>query len=178
MNLLKGCLSYTIGPLEVGDFNSARSWREYAKEKLAPLGIKILSPLDKVLKNYPQESETKNAELKQALKDGKYDYVHREMQEIRNRDLACCDVSTFLIAVLEPGIPSCGSIDEIITSKRLQKPVFLVVPELGYAGLALWMTSYFKPEQVYKSLDEVIDILYKIDQGEIEIDTKHWKLIA
>ncbi len=177
MNLLKGTKTYTIGPLQYASWEKAKKWRDKVKVELAPLGIDVLSPLDKVFRNYPQESESKNKELREALLEGRYDYVHKEMLDIRNRDLCCCDISTFLIAVLEPGVPSFGAIDEIITSKRAAKPVFLVIPSLGYAGIPLWLASYFKPEWVYASVDEVISKLKDIDAGKVELDRKYWKIV-
>jgi hypothetical protein len=177
MGLLQGTNCYTIGPLECGSFKEARRWRTYVQDKLKPLEIKILSPLDKMFRNFKTESESTNNQLKQALKDGKYELVHEEMKMIRNRDLAACDLSTFLIAIIEPGIATYGSIDEIVTSKRNQKPVFLVIPDKGFEAIPLWLASYFQPNWVYKNLDEVIDTIYKIDSGEIPIKNKYWKIL-
>ncbi len=174
---LNGTNAYTIGQLQHGSFKYAKEWRSYLQEKLEPLGVHILSPLDKMFKNFPKEGEHFNAELKQALKDGKYQWVHEEMKVIRNRDLAACDFSTFLIAVIDPKTVTWGCTDEIITSKRNQKPVFLVIPDKGYEEIPLWLASYFRPNWVYKNLDEVIDILYKIDSGKIEVNNKYWKIL-
>lgn len=177
MHLLNNTKCYTIGPLECGSFKEAIKWRTYLQEKLQPLNIKILSPLDKMFKNFPVENENLNKELKRALKDGKYEWVHEQMKIIRNRDLAACDFSTFLVAVMEPNQATWGSTDEIITSKRNQKPVFLVIPNEGYSAIPLWLSSYFRPNWVYKSLDEVIDTIYKIDKGQIEVNNKYWKIL-
>ena len=177
MNLLKGTNCYTIGQLQHGCFDYAKEWRAYLQEQFNDLGIKILSPLDRMFRNFPAEGENLNNELKQALKDGKYDWVHEQMKRIRSRDLAACDFSTFLIAVLDPNKITWGATDEIITAKRNQKPVFLVIPEKGYSEIPLWLSSYFRPNWVYKDLDEVINVVKKIDLGEIEINSKYWKIL-
>jgi hypothetical protein len=145
------------------------------KEKLSPLGIRVLSPLDKMFKNFNQEGVDFNNEMKEALKRGDYELVHKEMTKVRNRDLAACDLSTFLIAVVDVTKPNWGSVDEIITSKRNCKPVFLVIDQ-GYKNCPLWLTSYFKPNHVYDSLDKVIETIYDIDAGKIEINNKYWKI--
>lgn len=177
MGLLTGTKCYTIGPLECGCFKEARKWRAYVKDKLDPLGVRTLSPLNKMFKNFEKEGEHFNAELKEALKQGKYEWVHEQMKMVRNRDLAACDLSTFLIAIVEPGVPTYGSTDEIVTSKRNQKPVFLVIPDKGYSEIPIWLASYFKPNWVYKNLDEVINTIYKIDSGEIQVSNKNWKIL-
>ena len=177
MNILKGSRVYTIGQLQHESFTYANEWRNYLLEKFNPLGIQVLSPIEKVFKNFPLESKDMQDKMKDALKEGNYDFVHREMTAIRNRDLAMCDLSTFLIAVIDPNKVTWGCTDEIITSKRSRKPVFLVIPELGYAGIPLWLASYFKPNWVYKSLDDVIDTIYRIDAGKEEVNNKYWKIL-
>ncbi len=152
MNLLKGTKCYTIGNLEYSCFSNAKKWRSSLKQELKPLGITILSPLDKVFKNFPVEGKDFNAHLKEQLKLNNFDYVHEQMKHIRNRDLGMVDLSTFIIGVLNPDVPTFGTTDEIVTAKRNQKPVFLVIPERGYSGCPLWLTSYFKPNWVYKDL--------------------------
>lgn len=176
MDLLNGTKTYTIGNLQYASFDHAREWRQYLKDKLVPIGITVLSPLDKVFKNFPQEDEKMQDKLKKALENGDFNYVHNESKSIRARDLAMCDISTFLIAYLDVTKPTIGSIDEIITSKRSSKPVFLVI-DGGYKKIPIWLASYFRPNWVYNSLDEVINILYKINNGKEEINNKYWKIL-
>lgn len=176
MGLLKDTKCYTIGPLEFGSFDKAISWRQSLKDELCPLGIDILSPLDKVFKNFPKEGRGFNQHLREELKKGNFDYVHTEMKQIRTRDLALCDLSTFLIAYLDINIPTFGSVDEIITSKRNQKPIFLII-DGGYKNIPLWLSSYFKPNWVYNDLDSVVAIIKKINSGEEQINNKYWKIL-
>lgn len=175
-NLLRGTTAYTIGNLQYSSFKFAKQWRDELKEKLDPIGVKVLSPLDKVFKNYEAEGSDKNKELIAALQKGKFDYVHEEALKIRSRDLRLVDHAVFLVAVLDVTKPSVGSIDEIITAKRAAKPVFLVIPNSGYKQIPIWLASYFKPQWVYKNLDEVVEILFAIDEGKEEINSKYWKI--
>lgn len=177
MGLLYKSKVYTIGNLEYGCFTNAKSWRDSLVTELSPLGITILSPLDKVFENYPQEGADFNKHLKGQLTLGNFDYVHEEMKAIRNRDLAMCDLSTFLIAYLDISKPTYGSVDEIITAKRNQKPVFLVI-DGGYKNIPLWLSSYFKPNWVYCSLNDVVETIKKIDSGEISVNNKYWKILS
>jgi hypothetical protein len=177
MNLLKNSNVYTIGHIQNECFKYATEWRKFLKEKLSPLGIKVLSPMDTVFRNFPAEDKDFQQHIKAELKAGNYSKVHQEMKVMRNKDLAMCDISTFLIAVINPDKPTWGSIDEIITSKRASKPVFLVIPELGYAGIPLWLASYFKPEWVYKDLESVVETIINIDGGKQEINNKYWRIL-
>ncbi len=165
-----------IGQLEYGCFNNARQWREDFSEKVQDMGIITFSPLDHVFLNYEVEDKNFQDQIKAALQNGDYDFAHEQMKKIRSRDLYLCDISDFLVGVLNPKLPTFGTIDEIITSKRANKPVFLVV-EGGYKNLPLWLCSYFKKEWVYNSLEEVIAVLRKIDSGEIVINSKYWRLV-
>lgn len=178
MNTLSNTRCYTVGNLEYGCFGFAAEWRDYLKEKLSPIGVEILSPLDNPFKTFKPESSGWNKKLKEMLQDPhNWDIVHEESQKIRNRDLAMVDRADFLIGVLDPNTPTFGLTDEVITAKRQMKPVFLVIPELGYKGCPIWLCSYFKPHWVYKSIDDVIEGLYKIDKSPPEeLNSKYWKI--
>ena len=178
MGTLSNTTVYTIGNLEYDSFSFAAKWRDLIAQELNPLGIRVLSPLDNVFKTFSPESAGWNKKLKEDLKNPKYwDEVHEEAKKIRNRDLAMVDISTFLIAVLNPEKPTFGTTDEIITAKRACKPVFLVIPDKGYAGIPIWLASYFKPSWVYSSVNDVIGKLKIIDQEPVEnLNNKYWKI--
>ena len=178
MHTLKGTTVYTIGNLEYGSFGFAAKWRQEVRESLEPIGVRVLSPLDNVFKTFAPESAGWNKSLKEDLKNPKkWNFVHEEAKKIRNRDLAMVDISTFLIACLDPTLPTFGTIDEIITAKRACKPVFLVIPEKGYEGIPIWLASYFKYNWVYNSLKQVLIQLHMINENPVEdLNNKYWKI--
>lgn len=179
MDTLKNTKCYTIGNLEYSSFSDAAIWRQYLKEKLEPIGVTILSPLDNPFKTFQPESAGWNKQLKDLLKTpDNWLHVHEEARKIRNRDLAMVDRSDFLICVLDINRPTYGTVDEIISAKRQNKPVFLVIPEYGYTACPIWLCSYFKPSWVYKSLDEVVEELYNINNTDAnELNNKYWKIL-
>lgn len=179
MSTLEGATVYTVGNLEYGSFGFAAKWRQQIKDSLEPIGIRVLSPLNNAFKTFSPESAGWNKELKTRLQEPEnWDFVHEEAKKIRNRDLAMVDISTFLIACLDPTLPTFGTIDEIITAKRACKPVFLVIPDKGYKGIPIWLASYFKPSWVYSSIEQVISEIYKINQNPIEnLNNKYWKIL-
>lgn len=167
---------YLAGNLEFESFDLAVDWRVEFTKKVKNLGIVTLSPIDNLFVNYDKEDKDFQDKLKFARQNGEFDYVHEKMKEIRSRDLWCVDVSTFVVAVLNPNIPTVGTVDELIVAKRQNKPVFLVL-EGGYRRLPLWWCSYFKKEWVYENLDQVVDRLKLIDSGEVEVNPKYWRLL-
>jgi nucleoside 2-deoxyribosyltransferase len=179
MNTLSGTRAYTVGNLEFDSFASAAKWRQLLSDALTPIGVQILSPLDNVFKTFAPESAGWNKELKERLQNpSHWDFVHEEAKKIRNRDLCQVDISTFIVAVLNPDKPTFGTTDEIITAKRACKPVFLVIPDKGYSGIPIWLASYFKPNWVYSSIDEVIQELYRINNSPVEdLNNKYWKIL-
>lgn len=177
MNTLKNTKCYTIGPLEKGDWSHATQWRQELKTALEPMGIQVISPLDKVFTTFSQETQDFHSLLKEKQKNGDWQFVHEEMKKIRNRDLAITDYSTFVVAVLPEGVSTTGGIDELLTALRLRRFVYLVVPQKGFGGLPLWLCSYFKPESVYKTLEDAIEDIKKINQTPPDkLDNKYWKI--
>lgn len=179
METLKGSTVYTIGNLEYGSFGFAAKWRQQIKDEFEPLGIRVLSPLDNPFKSFAPESSGWNKFLKESLQSpDKWEYVHEEAKLIRNRDLAMVDISTFIIACLDPTVPTFGTVDELVTSKRSCKPVFLVIPEKGYSGIPIWLASYFKPNWVYSSIEEVINVVKEINNNDAsQLNNKYWKIL-
>lgn len=176
MGLLYRSRVYLACQLQFGDFDQIRLEHNYFKEKTKDLGLIVLSPLDRIFVSFEMESKEMHLEIKRRLQEGDYEWVHETTKLIRNRDLAATDLSTFIVAKLNPNIPAFGLTDEVITSKRNGRPVFLIL-ENGYATVPIWLASYFKPSWVYKSYDEVIDKLHEIDSGKQEINPKTWKIL-
>ena len=112
----------------------------------------------------------------QMMEDGKYDELTRRMKKVRNYDLNLVDRSDFIIANLQPEIASWGSAEEIVTAVREQKPVFVAI-EGGKVKTPLWMLAMFPHKYIYNSIEEVVDIIKKIDSGEVRLDSGRWKLL-
>lgn len=176
MGLLNRAKCYMACQLQFGDFDKVRNEHEYFRNRVEPMGVVVLSPLEKIFTSFDRESKDMHEHLKEELAVGNFNYVRSQMQIIRNRDLAACDLSTFIVAKLNPKVVSYGIVDEIITSRRNGRPVFLVI-EGKYKNCPLWLCSYFKSDWVYNDYDEVIDKLIKIDKGEESINSKNWKIL-
>lgn len=168
---------YLCCQLQFGDFDEVRRDHDYFKEQTKGIGLTVLSPLDRMFLSFEMESKELHFELKERLKNGDFDYVHEQAQLIRNRDLNACDLSTFIVAKLDPNVPAFGLTDEVITSKRNGRPVFLIISG-GFANCPIWLCSYFKPSWVYNDYDSVIKKLVEINEGKQEINPKTWKILS
>lgn len=174
-NLLKGSKCYLAGNLQAQSNEISVSWREDFKSKVKEMGIVTLSPLDKVFINFEKEGKGFREEMFKYLEEGNILEVHNRMKNVRRRDLAMIDFSSFVVVVLNSELPTFGTIEEMSVSQKQNKPIFIVVkPNLK--KIPLWIAGMFKPECFFNTLEEVIDKLHKIDQDEEYISQENWRI--
>ena len=180
MNILDKTYCYTIGNLEYDCFDFAEDWRSFVKKELSPLGIKILSPLDKIFTNYPIEDKELHNNVENLIINNKENEVRNIMKEIRRRDLSACDYSTFLIAVINTQCHTVGSYEEIFRSLLNNKPIFFhfIGKNNNYKlNVPKWIRACVPPDFFYPSIAEIVKDIKKIDKGEKEINPKYWKIL-
>lgn len=174
MNILNKTKVYLCGPMEY--VSNGLEWREEAAEKLAILNISVFTPYNKPFVVSVEENSGTKARLYKSLEDGNYMDVHNHMKQIRAYDLRCVDLSDFVIAKINPKIASWGSADEIYTALRMRKPLFLII-EGGIKKTPLWLMGSLPPSFIFDSFDSVLERLKDIDSGNIQLDSKYWKLL-
>jgi nucleoside 2-deoxyribosyltransferase len=155
---------------------SGRDWRKEVTEKLAPLNILCFNPYEKPFMKDVEEDEASRQEMETWMKTKQYDRVTEKMKTVRAYDLNLVDRSDFIIAHLVPDVASWGSAEEIVTAVREKKPVFISM-EGGKAKTPLWMLGMLPHKFIYNNLDEVIEMLYAIDNGSKPIDSDRWRLL-
>lgn len=153
-----------------------RGWREDIKPKLTNMGITVFDPYVKPFMDDTNEDESVRGQLKTWMEAGEYDKVSERMKKIRAFDLRLCDLSDFIIAHINPSVASWGSAEEIVTSVRMRKPVFLSI-EGSKKVCPLWIMGMLPHKYIYNNTDEIIEALNKIDSGEKVIDNDRWKLL-
>lgn len=173
MNFLKKTRVYLIGHMEYSD---GRGWRNVAKEELSKRNITVFDPYEKPFLNEIKEDEEARNDLKNQMKNGEYDKVTERMKDVRSDDLRLCDISDFFIAKIEPSVASWGSAEELTTANRMKKPIFLII-EGGKSKCPLWIMGMLKHKYIYNTLDEVLEIVGKIDDGIIIPDSSRWRLL-
>ena len=102
--------------------------------------------------------------------------VAERMKLIRSYDLNLVDRSDFIIAHLLPEVASWGSAEEIVTAVRMKKPLFISM-EGGKCKTPLWMMGMLPHNYIYDSIEEVVDMVKQINNGEKNIDSDRWRLL-
>lgn len=172
-NLLYKTKTYLVGHMQ---YLSGRDWREEVAEKLKDLSITCFDPYKKPFIKDVEEDEASRQEMEAWMKTKQYDRVTDRMKTVRSYDLNLVDRSDFIIAHLVPDVASWGSAEEIVTAVRMKKPIFISM-EGGKAKTPLWMLGMLPHKYIYNSLDEVLEMLYAIDNGIKPIDSDRWRLL-
>jgi len=157
-------------------YQNGRGWRERVAEKLKEIGVVCFDPYSKPFVKDIKECENFQKELLDNLENENYDFVAEKMKDVRAHDLALCDFSSFIIAYIDPKVVTVGSYEEIYWANRLKKPIFLVI-EGGKKRCPLWLLGTIPHKYIYDSIDQVVDVLFKIASGEKEMDSSRWRLL-
>lgn len=173
MNLLYKTKTYLVGHMQ---YLSGRNWREEVAEKLSNLNITCFDPYKKPFIKDVEEDEASRQEMETWLKTKQYDRLTEKLKTVRSYDLNLVDRSDFIIAHLVPEVASWGSAEEIVTAVRMKKPIFISM-EGGKSKTPLWMFGMLPHKYIYNNLDEIVDMLYAIDNGSKEIDSDRWRLL-
>lgn len=174
MGLLHKTKVYLVGSMQY--VSDGRSWRENVTDELGQLGITVFDPYHKPFVDDVAEDDSVRARLKEHMDRGELDIVAERMKPIRNFDLRLCDLSDFIIAHINPSVASWGSAEELVTSCRMKKPTFISI-EGGRSKCPLWILGMFPTKYIYNNVQEIIDMIKKIDAQEKIIDSDRWKLL-
>lgn len=173
MGILNKTKCYLIGHME---FQNGRGWRQDLKETLAHTNITFFDPYNKPFINDVEENEKARAILKPQMAAREFEIVADRMKKVRATDLRLCDVSDFIVGSINPSIASWGTAEEIYWSNRMKKPIFLHV-EGGKEKTPLWLMGTLPHRYFYDTMEDMIEMINKIDRGEKEIDSDRWRLL-
>jgi hypothetical protein len=140
------------------------------------LNIIFFDPTDKPFIYQTSETQEQSEEMKRLRSEGDFDVLKERMSQIRAHDLNLVDRSDFLIAWLDPTIPTCGTYEEIFSANRSKKPIFIIC-EKGLESIPLWLYGTIPYSYFFVSIDDLIACLNKIDSGEMPYDTDRWRLL-
>ncbi len=172
-NVLWKTKTYLVGAMQ---YRNGEDWREWAQRKLQERGIVVFNPYHKPFIKDVQEGDIVRAYLNDLQKEEKYEELNEKVKEIRIYDLNLVDRSDFIIAHLIPEVPTYGTVEELVTAVRMKKPTFISV-DGGKKKCPLWIFGMFPHKYIYNSLDDLIDMVCRIDDGIQEIDSNRWRLL-
>jgi len=159
INNLKESRVYLVGAMDrVKD--GGVSWRQRITPYLSTMGIKVLDPCKKMVKNFSEEDARHWIEYYKETQQ--YHKIRQSFGVIRSADLRCVDISDFIIAHIDLETHACGTYEEITTANRQKKPV-LVWCEQGKQKAPNWMFFMLPHEHIFSSMEEIINYLQHID---------------
>ena len=174
MKKLNNTSTYLAGYMEFG--KDGANWRSDVTHWLNNIGVKVFNPYEKPFIEQIEENEDKTEYLRGEMRQGRFEEAQHHMKRIRALDLAMVDKADFLIAYIDPAIPTYGTVDEICHAARLRKPVFTVVKG-GVSEVPLWILATLPMSQFFDSFTELQCHLEQISDGGIEVDNKYWRLL-
>ena len=173
MNLLEKTRTYLVGHMQ---YANGRDWRAYVEKELEVLNITTFNPYRKPFVKDVEEDENARQKMAEDMANGHYSDVVKRMSVVRSYDLNLVDRSDFIIAHLLPDVASWGSSEELVTAVRMKKPIFISM-EGGKSKTPLWILGMLPHNYIYNSVDEILDMIKKIDSGEKDIDSDRWRLL-
>ena len=116
------------------------------------------------------ERKTKMMELK---KLGRFFELSEQMKAICHVDLRMTDVADCVIVYINPDIPMCGTIHELVNSLQQRKPT-LVVVEGGKKNAPNWLFGIMDFNFMFDSFDDLKDFMCLVDEAAFRPDLTQW----
>lgn len=176
-NKLCNCRYYSAGPLEFNSDNNALNWRQQVHDELDKIGCKHLDPTKGMFVNDYSENNKVRGDLRQRVKDGEWDEVADYFSYVVYRDCRSLDLADFVIFNFHDfKTPTFGTHTELWLAVSQKKPLFIICEDI--AEVPFWFMGLIKKRQYfYESVEDCINMIKRIDSGEIKIDSKRWKLL-
>ena len=171
--ILYGTRAYLAGNLECSA--DSYGWRERMRQEFSSMGIITLDPTKIVFNGQPLETEEKRKELMVWRNNEEYDRVREYMVPVVQKDCRQIDVSDFIVFNFQIDKPTFGTNHELVLATQQKKPIFLCVGDKKKTPL--WFFGILKHKYIYNTLDEIIDVLKKINSGEKEISSERWRIL-
>ena len=175
-NVLWRTRTYLVGNMQYVDTTEGTSWRDSITKELHGMGVIVFNPYHKPFVKDVQEGPEVRQQMNDARHQSNFDYLESKMREIRIFDLNLVDRSDFIIAYFNPEVATWGSVEEIVTAVRMKKPVFMAIKG-GKKKCPDWVFGMFPHKYIYNSVEEIVDMLKRIDSGEKPLDNERWKLL-
>ena len=161
---LAGMITYVCGPIDDVSNDEATIWRNKITIFLKSMGVGVIDPTKKPLKDNFPELESK--EFRKAMKrQGRYNELGEVFRKyIRQPDLRACDKVDFLIAYLDLSKVICGTWEEIFECNRSKKPILVVIKQ-GKESCPDWLLGTIEPDHIFSSFWELKEYLRYINES-------------
>ena len=158
------------------EYACGKGWRETMTTSLSDMGVVTFDPYKRMFLNDHPEDADVHSTLREQLVKGSFNAVRNYMKKVRQRDLSMVDRSDFLIAYIQPSVPTFGTMEELTVAVKARKPVLTII-EGGVEKVPFWLTAMLPRSQFFDNLNDVTCHLKCIDEGLVEPDPKYWRLL-
>ena len=149
-------------------------WRNKMTPWLEQKGVRVLDPCNKPIPDsYYSEIDDEKIGMMRLKETGRYFELTHRMKEIVHMDLRMVDISDFVIVYINPDIPMCGTIHELINSLQQRKPT-LVVVEGGKKFAPNWLFGIMDFNFMFDDFAQLYSFLNQINDGGIMGDLSRW----
>lgn len=173
LNLLNRTRCYLVGQMQ---YVNGQPWRTYVEAQLKEIGIIVLNPYNHPFVNSTQEDNNATNKLKELIANGDFDAVAEIVKKIRAEDLRCVDICDFIFCHINPKFPTCGAYEEFFWANRAKKPIFLSI-EGSKTETPLWLFGTIPHKYIYNNINDAVNMIKNIDNGNIPIDSDRWRLL-
>jgi hypothetical protein len=171
MNNLKNTRCYLAGAIE-NDVNLGRGWRDKVKGDLGGLGIHWLDPSRKPTASGQETPETAKR-LRDQRADRQYETIRSAMGCIRSVDLRLVTISDFIIAKVNPLVPTFGTHEELALAATQKKPIFVVI-EGGLTVAPMWWFDMLPSGSMFDDWDDLYRSLEVVNEESHGRFSEHW----
>lgn len=173
MGLLNRTRVYLAGNLE--NSSDTTNWRQLVAEQLSQIGVVSFNPMEQNFITDTAENDEFRKNLITRREVGDWDYVHNFMKGCIQKDLRLIDISDFVIFKFEFDKPTYGTLHEFFIAELQRKPVFIITEHKN--KVPLWLVGLLPEKYIYESVNDVLDMIRKIDSGEVKADSNRWRLL-
>lgn len=172
MNLLKNRLVYLCGAIGKAE-DDGQGWRDEVTPRLLEMEIQVSDPTKETVGGMGEVGEDKR-QWDALRKEGKLDELKEKFWPIVHKDLRCVDRADFLIFRYIPGVPTVGTIHELVVAQGQKKPILMVIKPEEIGELNPWILTFIKKGCMFTSFEEMYIYLNKVSNG--EFNTSYWSL--
>jgi len=147
-------------------------WRQDLIQSLKDLKILWLDPTRKPIDIGVEDLENRALRQK-AKRAGDFEFVRRQMKQIRPVDLRMVDICDFLVVNIDLDVHACGTLEELFWGNRMKKPV-LVRVEQGIAHTPDWLFGTLPFEMIFSTWDQVKTYLRHIAHDPVIDRLNRW----
>ena len=171
MNNLDGIKAFLSGGIDRVE-DDGTQWRQEIRQKCEDLPIIFFDPTDKP-DGLGCEVGMEKDTIKKYLRQGDWESASEWSKNVRHIDLRMIDKTDLYIIYVDLDCHLCGTYNELFEAEKQQKPLFAIMKEpYRKCDFPAWLVSIFREKEVFEGIDNCVDYLKQINNGQIKMDDR------